>query len=821
LILRGLRLKNYRQHIDTDLVFGTGLVGIVGPNGVGKSTILEAIAWAIYGMPAARGTSDTIRYDLAPARSRVEVELVFALGATEYRVLRTMHDAMVYVDGSEAPAAASLGGVTEFLTGRLGMTRAEFFNTYFTGQKALQFLPGMGGAERARFFSRVLGHEKLRVAQERAKEAKRTLRAELDGLRRAMPDGESVKAELVRARLAAKIAAGEQEGALAAFEAAVHALSEVEPLWDAAKARREEDRELAASAREAEREAGLAEKDLKRIADDLAALAGAEASLAELREGRKPLAGAEEECERWAKLRDAERERNALLAKAKQARDDLSASAERYERLTQAPGLVEKHLVRATEAADRHKAATAEHATLRDEWVREKSEADADLRAASERLQEREEQLLGVEAAGEAGACPACTRPMDDEYAPLRARMEVARDEAERALREAQSRANGARIPPAELANLAAQLPELARAAQQAKELHVRCEAGVAELATLGEERDRLLERVDSAERQAADLPSGYDADAHRLAEASLRSLRETETQIAVLEARCERRAALQAAHETADREHRKAADLASERSRARAELAFDPDAFRALEERESQARAGKQAAELALVSARSALAHAEAMVRLAEDAVTDLAEKARACEELEDRLRLNDEVDVALGTLREELNARIRPEIGEEASLLLEQITDGRYATLELDENYEIRVFDAGRERPVLSGGEEDVAHLALRIALSQMVAAEAGQSLSLLILDEVFGSLDQARRDNVVAMLHHLGDQFEQVLVISHVEGLHDAMTQVIELERDEKTGAARVRQPEPLAAGPAAAAGTDPPILLATPA
>ena len=54
-----LRLVNFRQHEDTELEFGAGLTGIIGPNGAGKTTILEAIAWAMYGMPAARGSRDT------------------------------------------------------------------------------------------------------------------------------------------------------------------------------------------------------------------------------------------------------------------------------------------------------------------------------------------------------------------------------------------------------------------------------------------------------------------------------------------------------------------------------------------------------------------------------------------------------------------------------------------------------------------------------------------------------------------------------------------------------------------------------------------
>jgi exonuclease SbcC len=135
-----LRLQNFRQHAATEIEFATGLTGIVGPNGAGKSTILEAIAWAVYGAAAARGTNDTIRFARAPGRSRVEVELVLELGGHEYRVVRTLTSAEVYLDGGGTPVATTLGGVTEYLQGRLGMSRDEFFNTYFTGQKGLQFL---------------------------------------------------------------------------------------------------------------------------------------------------------------------------------------------------------------------------------------------------------------------------------------------------------------------------------------------------------------------------------------------------------------------------------------------------------------------------------------------------------------------------------------------------------------------------------------------------------------------------------------------------------------------------------------------------------
>ena len=150
-----LDLENFRQHARTGITFRGGLTGIIGPNGAGKSTILEAIAWAIYGSSAARGTNETIRFSRAARRSRVEVDLTFELGGHEYRVVRTMHDAKVFVDGGADPVANGMAGVAAYLQSRLGMNREEFFNTYFTGQKELAVMASMTPSERARFLSRV------------------------------------------------------------------------------------------------------------------------------------------------------------------------------------------------------------------------------------------------------------------------------------------------------------------------------------------------------------------------------------------------------------------------------------------------------------------------------------------------------------------------------------------------------------------------------------------------------------------------------------------------------------------------------------------
>jgi exonuclease SbcC len=74
-------------------------------------------------------------------------------------------------------------------------------------------------------------------------------------------------------------------------------------------------------------------------------------------------------------------------------------------------------------------------------------------------------------------------------------------------------------------------------------------------------------------------------------------------------------------------------------------------------------------------------------------------------------------------------------------------------------------------------------------------MIAERAGQPLSLLVLDEVFGSLDEYRRANVVALLKRLHERFEQVIVITHIDMERPDFEHLFEVQYDKESGASRV--------------------------
>jgi exonuclease SbcC len=199
----------------------------------------------------------------------------------------------------------------------------------------------------------------------------------------------------------------------------------------------------------------------------------------------------------------------------------------------------------------------------------------------------------------------------------------------------------------------------------------------------------------------------------------------------------------------------------------------------------------------VATAMATSELALAQAALERAMDSRRDLERAAERVALLEGDRQLHDELHRAYSDLRTDLNFAMRPELSELASAFLTELTDARYTELELDDKYRIVVLEEGVAKPVISGGEEDLANLVLRLAISQMIAERAGQAFSLLVLDEVFGSLDETRRQNVVSLLRGLQDRFEQVILITHIDDVRDGLDQVMEVRVDERTGASIVQR------------------------
>lgn len=73
-MIRRLALKNWRNYQDIDLELKPGTTFIVAPNGVGKTSLMEAAAWAIFGDSGQR-PDNAVRMGASSAAATAEIEL--------------------------------------------------------------------------------------------------------------------------------------------------------------------------------------------------------------------------------------------------------------------------------------------------------------------------------------------------------------------------------------------------------------------------------------------------------------------------------------------------------------------------------------------------------------------------------------------------------------------------------------------------------------------------------------------------------------------------------------------------------------------------
>jgi exonuclease SbcC len=795
--LNYLRLKNFRQHADTSITFDTGLTGIIGPNGSGKTTILEAIAWALYGMPAARGTREGIRSLRAPARAGVKVELDFDLAGHRYRVVRSMSTAELYLDGAASPIANSLSGVTDLLRRRLGMSQQEFFNTYFTGQKELSVMAAMGPAERAQFLSRVLGYERLRGAQALVRERRNVIRGEATGVESAMPESGVV------ARLVTEAARRESEAETKAKEAlkrlkkAHVAVADVEPRWVEAQKERDAMQEVASDLRLRESEEGGLLKDSKRMEDELAEIADARKEIDQIKSELSVHKDLETQLHQMQTLFAQEGRRQTLIQNRVSLEGELARLRDRAARVATQPDEFAdaEHLrVDTRRQLEEHEVRLE---GLRTEWVRDRQEAATkreDYRAQYTDTRAQRERLVDL---GPDGPCPICTRPLVDHFREVLDDLDGRLKEIEVNGKYYAARMEQLEVMPAPLANAEARARELnALVEQQARALtalEVRMQEGRQAARDIAEREARLAATIADVDA----IPSGYHVTRHA-------ELRQRHEQFAPMAARSARLGAL------TEREPQVRGELATVQKgltgtrtrlvalrKRQAASKFSETSFVLLRTVVDAATAELNTAKLEGAVAEKELEAARAARASADHSRTELERTQQKLRALIADRRLHDELDRAYSDMRADLNQHLRPEISELASGFLAELTDGRYAELELDDEYNVIVLEDGVPKPVISGGEEDLANLVLRLAISQMIAERAGQAFSLLVLDEVFGSLDEARRHNVVQLMRRLHDRFEQVVVITHIESVREGLDRVMTVRYDAESGASHVEQ------------------------
>jgi exonuclease SbcC len=834
---------SYREPVELDFT-GFDLACISGPNGAGKSSLLDAITWALFGQARKR---DESVINTHPAVDAAEVTLDFAYEGNLYRVLRTnprgkTSSVEFFIQSPQAKGKwKSLSERTLRETDRkiqdtLRMDFETFTNaSFFLQGKADQFATARPG-ERKRILSSILGLEVWETYREATSKRRRALESdirELDGrlkvIQNELNEGPQRRAHLaeLEERLEEMVTERERRAQnlenvrrlRAALDEQKKALDRLKSQLEKAVQDRDSLRETLAKRREEKAE-------YAEIMDRSAAIEKAYAEWQEARDALEAMDELAEEFRQGEALRHAPlsaiQAESARLEQAKQTLLEQQAALE--EALSEKPNL-EAALKEARDALARAEGQLENRETLEAE-IRQLQADQAEAKAENPRLREEMQELKArIEQlqAADGVNCPLCGQALspDERQALIEGLTEKGKSlgdrfrENKRLLEnfENQLQTLGGQL--ADLSSVENTLREAARRADhlesqlgdleaQEKKWQETKAPKLATIATALETEDYAPEaraRLQEIEVELEDL--GYDLKAHeklrqteqagRDAEADMRALDQARAALAPLAREI---SGLEAQAETRDAEvHNLSQDHDEAAAAFAAAAAEEPDV----------AQAEADLIDLREQENRLRLEVGEARQRVAVLKTLDQRKQAL----LEERDTINHRIanlkqlERAFGKdgIPALLIEQALPEIEENTNALLSRLTNGRMSFSfltqreykdtsreDLKETLDIIISDNMGERDyeMFSGGEAFRVNFSIRLALSRVLARRAGARLQTLVIDEGFGSQDAQGRQRLVEAINMVRDDFEKILVITHLESLKEAFPTRIEVEK-----------------------------------
>lgn len=840
-----LTLKNFLSYRDeTTIDFSSIRIACLsGDNGAGKSALLDAITWALWGKTRASSDRDVVSIGAV----EMEVTFVFRLGDREYRVFRRRSTAGagrhtieldVRMPGDDDWASItgdSIRHSQEKISRLLGMEYDTFVHSAFILQGKADAFTEKPPGERKKILGDILNLQEYDDLSQMARQEERALRESLSEIQGKM------------AELDAELA--ERASVLDELEVAMIELTDLGQKLDLAE-------QLAQSLR-----SQLEREDLvQRQIDDLAARAareeqaldGMRSRLAEqqLRRDRlvAALAHADEIEQGWSALQHwrAEVGRLAALGRDDQAQLQIAHEAQRAidgeeAALRRASDAARLEARAASERIARLEEQSARLAILRAELEaagdptlrltqldaeldglrRHYSRIDAENRQLTSQMDEIKANLDRLDTAD--AECPTCRRPLSEHdrdhiregwLCDGRSRREMRRanqetlrrlkEQGEQLKAEQQTLQRTAKDNAGRIA-LIGQITDQLVERETAMQAKVRSEAEVKRLEALlaaGDFASEARAQLDAA--AAARRTIGYDAEAARHA--------------ARMERDCapfaERKAGLDEARAGASQAEALIAEISTtvaERERSHAESLRSLEQMRQDNPRDPSLRDRCDAAadavsamtreKNALIERQGRLQGRIADLDRLQDRRDDLDKDATA-------LALDHGATKALvdafgrNGIQAMIVEGVLPELEDEANRLLRQMSSGQLEVSfrsqrqaqsrdSIIETLDIIIRDEAGERPysLFSGGEAFRVNFAVRVALSKLLARRAGASIDMLVIDEGFGTQDSRGRDGLIEALRSIEGDFQTILVITHIGEIRELFPTRIDVVKTER--------------------------------
>lgn len=776
MLLSRVEIKNFRQFREVSYDFRPGVTAIIGANGSGKTSLLEAITWCLFGEQ--RDKKETLRSLWAEGKSKTQVSLQFRLGDADYGVERTEDDAILKKLTPELKILNTrLKPVTEGVEKLLNMTYEQFKNSYLTEQKDLRFLKFSSALRQRDEVAKMLGFDRLGTAAKIAKERGKSLADQARGLELSLSIMEDHEKDLKEKKSAIADLISEIESIKADLVKVQPKLQDLQKQAEQASSFKALTREIeirrsvGKTLNEQKEDAKKRMEEAKSQVTERLGLQAAAREFDKLESDHRSLLEAQKDEGVRAEIEKRLNGLNVELAKLTEEIEEIKAPD---------TDLLQAEIKKVeVEREESSKTKSAIEAELKQ---REKTHAKT-LATLEAQLKSSESDLAKKQKAHDEGKCPTCGKPWTEQDNEVFDQLRKEVDKLKSAIdAESKETIRADKLIEAEesIASFNDKIRSLSNDLQAAN--------------LAAQRRVSLLARKSELETDIADnslrlkaLTSKFDKNRFDEIKKEMETLRPKWKRFHQLE-NAETQGKL------AEEQFQNLQNQFLAEKEAHDELIRKRDESNLTDERVKEILAKyeetkKQADDLESkkLQTQTRIEEQQKAVESIQKTIETLKIQKKQRDELMANAELHREVEIGLNKLRELLSEQTKPLLEQLAGNYLQTLTSGRYSRLILNEKYEATIFDDEQQKPVISGGEEDVVALALRLSLAQIIQERSGQPMSLLMLDEVFGSLDVDRRSSVMEQIDSLRGTFEQILVISHIDSINDSADRCVEVRYD----------------------------------
>lgn len=789
MILTNLKLENFKKYTNFEIAFESGLIGIIGKNGAGKSTIFEAILFALYGELKSKGDKEVVRNSNASSKDAVIVELDFEFDTIEYKVIREFRgktlsaNAKLYKNSELITTGAK--EVTTSIMNLTKMSKDAFVHTLFASQKELTSLSNSKPEDRKKMIRKLLGLEKIDFVEKELIEKSRELKREISAFAEVLLSAEDIsikKEHIVEYTNQSELLQKDINTRTTLLDNTKTQEQIIKQELELYIKTKEQKQSLHARCELLKSSIKSHQINQDKLSNELNNLKVKQEELRGLQSVKEEYISLHESIKEQEKLKEFHIRKEGLILEQNELR-------EQYKKAKDTISLLEFETKEHKELVEKEKALESKLENIKQTLIQIQIKEKAllqEIAGEQKLISDISKKIENITNLGRESNCPTCTRPLLDEYDNVILSLEHIVKTTQK------EKIDKATINLEEIQKNKEQIEESQKAYikehfELSKAINL-IESKNKDLQLQKEHFEKVTQKGVKNKTELAKLEIySYDNTIHEQMLEKQKELKTKYEYVLSLETMLKRVDSIKEELQTSISNQDKYNLELLQKDLEFQAINYDEVKHQEKIKQYDEVQAQKDSLTAVINELKVKIATIQGQIKTIQESLNNNEIQLAKVQTKKDDLNDYEKIKISLAEFKTKLNSKVAPRISDIASNMYAQITKGKYQHIEVSNDFDFYIYDEGKKYPIerFSGGEIDLANLVLRIAISKTLSELSGaSSVEFLAFDEVFGSQDEARRMEILEAFHTIKEQYRQIFLISHEMEIKEMFERVVEV-------------------------------------